>query len=453
MTVGFFRSPSVLCCDGVALAAIAEAEGTPVYVYSAATLRARYETIDRAFGEYPHAVHYALKANSTLALARLIHELGGAADANSIWEIDLARAAGFSPADIVFTGVGKSVAELERAVPLGLKAINVESAGELARVEAIAKRAGVVARVAVRINPDIDAKSHPHISTGLKINKFGLALDEARDLLSTIGRRPALKLVALHVHVGSQMTTIEPIRRAAALVARLSVELRGAGVMLEYVDLGGGLGISYDGGDVPTSGEYVGALVDQVRGTGLPIVIEPGRAIAGPAGVLVARVIDIKPRDQSSEFVVIDAGMTELMRPALYGAFHRIEAVDGQSSVTRRKSATVVTRQQSLVVSHTSQVSDRRQSPVAGSHQASTERQYDIVGPVCESSDVVGRDRRMPRLAVGDLVAILDAGAYGSAMASNYNRRPLPVEVLVDGGSWRVIRRRQTIEDMLSLET
>ena len=461
MTVGFFRSPSGLCCDGVALAAIADAEGTPVYVYSAAMLRGRYDTIDRAFGDYPHALHYALKANSTLALARLIHELGGAADANSIWEIDLARAAGFSPADIVFTGVGKSVAELARAVPLGLKAINVESAGELARVEAMAERAGVTARVAVRINPDIDAKSHPHISTGLKTTKFGVALDETRDLLSTIGRRPALKLVAIHVHVGSQITTIEPIRRAAALVARLSEELRRAGVMLEYVDLGGGLGISYDGDDVPTAGEYVGALVEEVCGTGLPIVIEPGRAIAGPAGVLVARVIDIKPRDESSEFVVIDAGMTELMRPALYGAFHRIEAVDGQSSVVSRRQSSVVShksqvsdsRQSQVSDNRQSQVSDSRQSLVAGNHQSSAEQQYEIVGPVCESSDVVGRDRTMPRLEVGDLVAIRDAGAYGSAMASNYNRRPLPVEVLVDGGGWCVIRRRQTIEDMLALET
>ena len=385
-----------------------------MYVYSAATVRERYSAIDSAFGDYPHAIHYALKANSTLAIARLVRELGGAADANSIWELELARKAGFAPSEIVFTGVGKSLVELECAVPIGVKAINVESAGELSRVEAIAQRAGVVARVALRVNPDIDAKSHPHISTGLKINKFGIPVDRARQVFGTIASRPALRLVALHVHVGSQITSTDPLRRAAAVVARLTQELRAAGTELEYVDLGGGLGIPYDGRDVPSVHAYVGALVDEVRATGLPIVVEPGRAIAGPAGVLVARVIDIKPRTDSTQFVVIDAGMTELMRPALYNAFHQIEPV------LRRE---------------------------AGVHH------YEIVGPVCESSDVVGRDRRLPPLEVGDLLAIRDAGAYGSAMASNYNRRPIPVEVLVDGGAWRVIRRRQTLEDMTAQET
>jgi diaminopimelate decarboxylase len=414
-STGFYRRDrEELVCDGVPLADVAAAAGTPLYVYSAATLRERYTAIDAAFGEYPHALHYALKANSTFAIARLVKGLGGAADANSIWEIELARKAGFEPAGIVFTGVGKSADELECAVSLGLKAINVESAGELSRVEAIARRTSVVARVAVRVNPDIDSGSHPHISTGLRINKFGVPLEDARALFRTIGGRPALKLVAVHVHVGSQITTVEPLRRAASTVARLSGELRKTGMSLEYADLGGGLGISYDGRDVPSAAEYVGALVAEMRPTGLPIVVEPGRAIAGPAAVLLARVIDIKPRDASSHFVVIDAGMTELMRPALYGAFHRIEPVAPRDAALR---------------------------------------EYEIVGPVCESSDVVGRDRRMPGLEVGDLVAIRDAGAYGSSMASNYNRRPLPAEVLVDEGRWRVIRRRQTIDDMLSLET
>lgn len=411
---GFSRVSNELYCDGVPLSAIADAEGTPLYVYSADLLRDRYRAFDRAFGDYPHRLHYALKANSTLALARLLREEGSAADANSIWEIELARKAGFSAADIVFTGVGKSPAELACAVPLGLKAINVESAGELARVEAVARRFGTVARVAVRINPDIDARSHPHISTGLKVNKFGIPLDEAGALLASLPARTDLKLVAVHVHVGSQITTIEPIRRAAGIVAEVAGALRGQGVALEYVDLGGGLGISYDGQGVPSPEEYARALVDGVRSTGLPIVIEPGRSIAGPAGALVARVIDIKDRDGDSDFAVIDAGMTELMRPALYGAFHRIEAVTPREAASRR---------------------------------------YEIVGPVCESSDVVGRDRELPRLEVGDLVAIRDAGAYGSAMASNYNRRPLPPEVLIDRSRWRVIRRRQTIEDMLALET
>jgi len=411
---GFFRHQQELVCDGVSLAAIAAAEGTPVYVYSAAALRERYRTIDEAFGGYPHAIHYALKANSTLAIARLLRDLGSAADANSIWEIDVARRAGFEPADIVFTGVGKSPAELECAVALGVKAINVESAGELARIEAIAARLGAVARVAVRVNPDIDAKSHPHISTGLKINKFGLPRDHATELFNTIRRRSALKLVAVHMHVGSQITSLEPLRHAAAAASELSAALLADGMPLEYVDVGGGLGIAYDDRHPPAIEEYISAVVAEVRRTNLPVIVEPGRVVAGPAGVLVARVTDLKPRGAEGEFAIIDAGMTELMRPALYNAYHRIE-------------------------------------PVAA--RVADERLYEIVGPVCESADVVGRDRRLPELQVGDLVAIRDAGAYGSVMASNYNRRPLPPEVLVDGGSWRVIRRRQTIDDQLSLES
>jgi diaminopimelate decarboxylase len=415
---GFYRQNDglgdALVCDGVSLVEIATAVGTPVYVYSAAALRERYRAIDAAFDGYPHTVHYALKANSALAIARLLRELGSAVDANSIWEIEVARRAGFEPSQIVFTGVGKTSEELESAVALGLKAINVESAGELARLEAIGSRLGRPVRVAIRVNPDIDAKSHPHISTGLKINKFGVPLDDARVLLQTLKARPFLKLVALHVHVGSQITSLDPLRRAAALAAGVSEELVRQQFPIEYVDVGGGLGVSYDGGTVPSPHEYVSALVEAVRHTSLPIVLEPGRSIAAPAGVLVARVIDVKPRTAESEFIILDAGMTELMRPALYGAFHRIEPVT---------------------------------APAAG------DQHYELVGPVCESSDVVGRDRLLPRLTENDLVAIRDAGAYGAAMASNYNRRPLPAEVLVDGGSWRVIRRRQTIEDQLALET
>jgi diaminopimelate decarboxylase len=411
----FSLTNNELVCDGVSLAAIADAEGTPLYVYSAETIRERYRAIDEAFGAYPHRLHYALKANSTFGIVRLLGGLGSAVDANSIWEIEVARKAGFAPSEIVFTGVGKTAAELECAVPLGLKAINVESSGELERIEAIAARAGRPTRVAIRINPDIDANSHPHISTGLKINKFGVPADAARELIASIVKRPLLTLVAVHVHVGSQITTIDPLRNAAAFIAGLVDDVRQQGVTLEYVDLGGGLGISYDGKPAVSFRDYVAALVDAVRPTGLPIVIEPGRSIVGPAGALVARVIDLKPRNALSQFAVIDAGMTELMRPALYGAYHRIEAVKPRDGDAARKA-------------------------------------YEIVGPVCESSDVVGRDRELPALAVGDLLAVLDAGAYGSAMASNYNRRPLPAEVLIDEGRWRVIRRRQTVDDMLAME-
>lgn len=400
-------------CDDQSVARMAEAEGTPLYVYSAATIRERYHALDAAFGSYPHRIHYALKANSALALLRLLRTCGAAADVNSIWELDVARQAGWAPADIVFTGVGKAPHELQRAVPLQLKAINVESAGELARIERIAARLDTVARVAIRINPDIDAKSHPHISTGLKVNKFGMPTDEARDLIASLGGRTSLRLVAVHVHVGSQMTSLGPIREAAAHVSRFALELIERGVPLEYLDLGGGLGISYDGAEVASLPDYVSTLVEEVQRTHLPIVIEPGRSIVGPAGALVASVIDLKPRTSDSEFVVLDAGMTELMRPALYGAFHPIEPISVRPGALRH---------------------------------------YELVGPVCESSDVVGRDRLMPPLEVGDLVAIGGAGAYGAAMANNYNRRPLPPEVLVDEGAWCVIRRRQTVDDLLALE-
>ena len=411
---GFSLSDNALACDGVPLSAIAEAAGTPTYVYSADAIRARYHAIDCAFAGYPHRLHYALKANSAFAIVRLLKEIGSAVDANSIWEIDLARRAGFEPAEIVFTGVGKSDAELECAAPLGLRAINVESAGELSRIETLARRLGVTVRVAIRINPDIDARSHPHISTGLRINKFGVPSEMARALAQTMAHRPALRLVAIHVHVGSQITAVEPLRRAAAFLADTAAAFAASGIQLEYLDAGGGLGVAYDDTPAVTAEEYVSALVAPIRDTGLPIVVEPGRAIVAPAAVLLARVVDLKPRDATSTFAVLDAGMTELLRPALYNAFHRIEPVRPRATAMQR---------------------------------------YELVGPVCESSDVVGRDRMLPALEQGDLVAIRDAGAYGSAMASNYNRRPLPAEVLVDGGRWRVIRRRQTLDDMLALES
>ena len=411
---GFSYQHGELHCDGVPLAGVAASLGTPLYVYSAEIIRSQYRALDEAFGDYPHRLHYALKANSSLAIAELLRGLGGAADANSMWEIDLARRAGFAVDEIVFTGVGKSPAELEYAVPLGLRAINVESAGELARIEAIAAGLGRPVRVAIRVNPDIDAKSHPHISTGLKINKFGVPLDAARELVASIPSRPWLRLVAMHVHIGSQITAIEPLRGAAAFVAGLAEECRRLGAPLEYVDVGGGLGIPYEtDGQALAPRDWVTAVVDAVRPTGLPVVLEPGRAIVGPAGALLARVIDLKPRNAVSEFAILDAGMTDLMRPMLYGAYHRIEAV----------------------------------RPADGAPRA-----YEIVGPVCESSDVLGRDRTLPPLAVGDLMAVRDAGAYGSAMASNYNRRPLAAEALVDDGTYRVIRRRQTVDDMLALE-
>lgn len=411
--IGFVREHETLTCDGVSLTAIARRVGTPAYVYSAAAIRDAYGRLDRAFASHPHHIHYALKANSTLAIARLLRDLGSHVDANSGWEIELALRAGFEPQRVVFTGVGKTPEELARAVALNVWAINVESAGELERLARLAADRGTRARVALRVNPDIDSRTHPHISTGLKANKFGMPIEHASAIYREMASHRSLHLAGIHVHLGSQIVTLDPLRRAAEAVVALARELCDAGIRLEYLDLGGGLGISYDGEPAPDSVAYAEALVPVVRDTGLSLVLEPGRLLVGAAGALVTSVVDVKQFPGGRRFVVLDGGMTELMRPALYGAFHRIAAI------TTRPGPEVA---------------------------------CDIVGPVCESSDVFGRDRHMPPLEPGDFVAVLDAGAYGSAMASNYNRRPLPPEVLIDGGQWRVVRRRQTIDEMLALE-
>ncbi|MCM3881174.1 MAG: diaminopimelate decarboxylase [Vicinamibacterales bacterium] len=410
---GFFREGNALMCDGVPLEDVARTHGTPVYVYSAESVRRAYRSLDEAFGAHPHRIHYALKANSSLAIVRLLRSLGSGVDANSIGEIELAMRAGFSPVDIVFTGVGKSPDEIDRAVQLGLKAINAESAGELDRIDRAARAHGVRARVAVRVNPDIDAGTHPHVSTGLHINKFGVPLEHARALYHKMSDQPGLEPVGIHVHLGSQIVTLEPMQRAAATVVKMVQELRQAGVTLDHIDVGGGLGISYDGSRVPSAAEYARSILSVLGPSGLSIAMEPGRFLVGASAALLARVVDLKDGAAGHHFAVLDAGMTELIRPALYGSFHRIEAVTPRQA---------------------------------------RELCYDIVGPICESSDAFGEARKLPALEVGDLLAILDAGAYGSAMASNYNRHSLPAEVMIDGGEARLTRRRQTLDDQLSLE-
>ena len=410
----FQPSPAGLLCDRVSVHSIVEAVGTPMYVYSARAIRSAFDEIDSAFADYPHAIHYALKANSTLALLRLLRSLGSRVDANSWGEIQVARRAGFEPPEIVFTGVGKTHDELESAIALDLGAINAESAGELDRIAALAAQQNRVARVALRVNPDIDARSHPNISTGLKSNKFGVPIQEARAIYAERRGLSSLHFVGVHVHIGSQITTAEPLARAAEALVSLARELCEDGFTLEHVDLGGGLGIGYEGRPLLTPSEYAVAVLPELRRLGIPVVLEPGRSIVGHAGALVARVVDVKRFPDGRQFAVLDAGMSELMRPALYGSYHRIVPV----------------------------------SPRAGD-----ESSWDVVGPICESSDVFARDRSLPELRVGDLVALLDTGAYGAVMASNYNRRFLAPEVLVDDDRWDVIRRRQTLDDVLALET
>lgn len=407
------ESSAGLTVDGVSVADIAGVLGTPCYVYSAATIRQAFHRLDDAFGTRRHAVHYALKANSTLALVRLLRGLGSHADANSMGEVDVALRCGFTPRQIVFTGVGKSVAELERAVALDVHAINVESPGELERLDRIAAGRGVKARVALRVNPDIDAESHPHISTGLRDNKFGVPIALAPAMFHDMARRPGLTPIGVHVHIGSQVTSLAPLAKAAAAAATLARELTASGVPLEQIDFGGGLGIAYDDTPVPDETAYVRALVDAAGDTDLTLAIEPGRSIVGAAGLLVTTVVDVKHLPGGRRFVVLDAGMTELMRPALYGAYHRIEPV----------------------------------APRAGELLPS-----DVVGPICESTDRFARDRALPPVEVGDLVAIRDVGAYGAVLGSTYLRRPLPPEALVEGGTWTTMRRRQTLDELLQLE-
>lgn len=419
---GFFRQGPALVCDGVALDRIADAEGTPLYVYSAATIAGRYRAIDEAFAGYPHAIHYALKANSTLAITRLLRGLGSNADANSGGEIDVALRAGFIPPQIVFTGVGKTMAELAQAIDLGVRTINVESAGEIARIDALSRERQTRTKIAIRINPDVDARTHPHISTGLKTNKFGIAIGDVTALCAHARTLGGVEVVGLHVHIGSQITDLDPLTRSARALVGLARELAADGTRIEHLDLGGGLGVSYDGSRVPTAREYADAVLPIVRESGLAIVLEPGRQIVAPAGALLTRVVDVKEAGgrrleagKAGErlFVVMDAGMTELIRPMLYNAFHRIEPVIQTDAIPSS---------------------------------------CDVVGPLCESSDTLGKDRTLPRPQVGELYAVLDAGAYGSVMASNYNRRLLPAEVMIENWKATVIRRRQTIDELLSLE-
>jgi len=421
---GFYRHGSALTCDGLPLDRIAADHGTPLYVYSGATIAGRYRAIDDAFAPHPHTIHYALKANSTLAILRLLRGLGAYADANSGGEIDVALRAGFEPPQIVFTGVGKTPPELARAIQLGVRSINVESPGEIDRVDAISRERGSRTKIAIRINPDVDAKTHPHISTGLKTNKFGIPIADVPALCDRVRRMTGVEIVGLHAHIGSQITDMTPLTNAARALADLARTLAAAGTRVEHLDIGGGLGVSYDGSKVPDARDYADAVLPVLRESGLAIVLEPGRHIMAPAGALVTRVVDVKEaghrpsniehRASDRLFVVMDAGMTELIRPMLYNAFHRIEPVIDTGA---------------------------------------TPASCDVVGPLCESSDTLGKDRILPRPEVGEFYAVLDAGAYGSVMASNYNRRMLPAEVLVEDGAARLIRRRQTMEDVLALES
>ncbi len=393
--------------EQVALAAVAARFGTPCYVYSRAAIEAAYRAYDAAFGAQPHRVCYAVKANSNLAVLNVLARLGAGFDVVSGGELARVLRAGGKADRVVFSGVGKSAEELRQALAAGIACFNVESAAELERLNQVAIELGLRAPVALRVNPDVDAGTHRYISTGLKENKFGIAADDAPALYRRAASLSGLRVHGIACHIGSQMTDLAPLREAAGRVAALRQALLAGGIAIEHVDLGGGLGIAYRGEVVPSASDYAAAISQPFAGTGVEISIEPGRSIVGPAGVLLTRVEYLKP-GAGRNFAIIDAAMNDLLRPALYDAYHAVlplREAGGEAKV------------------------------------------WDLVGPVCESGDFLAHARLLA-LAEGDLLALRDAGAYGFAMSSNYNTRPRPPEVMVDGDRMHLIRARETLQDL-----
>ncbi len=422
----YYRQPkdsrhreSVLYCENISLNHLAKRFGTPLYVYSTATIKARLSAFDKAFGNFPHTICYSVKANSNLRILRLLAREGCGFDVVSVGELErVLRADGRSAKKIVFSGVGKSPAEMLAALKAGILLFNVESESELSALAKCAAKLQKEARVALRVNPDVDAKTHPYISTGLHKHKFGIPIANARQLYAQAARTKHLKVAGVSVHIGSQITDIDPFAEAVARVADLIEDLRADGHAISLVDVGGGVGIAYEQRETDFSdhfARYARAVTEPLREFKVHLLLEPGRTIVGPAGVLLTSVL-YRKRNDGKQFLVVDAAMNDLMRPALYGAYHEIVPVGRKPE---------------------------NQQP---------EEVVDVVGPVCESGDFLGRDRNLPAVEEGDLLAVLDAGAYGMALASNYNTRPRPAEVLVSGKSAKLIRRRERISDLLSAE-
>jgi len=408
-----------LLCDDVPLTKLAERYGTPLYVYSATTIRERLEAFETAFRSVPHTICYSVKANSNVSILRLLARQGCGFDVVSGGELERVLIADRRAAKkIVFSGVGKSRDEMTAALKAGILLFNVESESELCALAECAARLRKDARVALRVNPDVAAETHPYISTGLHKHKFGVPIGNARTLYAKVAGTPYLKVAGVSVHIGSQITDVAPFAEAVARVADLVRELRADGHSVDYVDTGGGLGIPYQGVGLEFAeyvAEYARAVTKALRGLDVHLLLEPGRAIVGPAGVLVTSVLYRKEND-GKRFLVVDAAMNDLIRPALYGAYHEIVPVVRPTGVSAKKET------------------------------------VDVVGPVCESGDFFARDRELPRVEEGDRLAILDTGAYGMALASNYNTRPRPAEVLVSGKSVKVIRRRERVRELYSAE-
>ena len=393
---------------------LAEEFGTPLYIYSRATLERHWHAFDSALGKHPHLICYAVKANSNIGILNVMAKLGSGFDIVSQGELERVLAAGGEASKVVFSGVAKSRAEIMRALEVGIRCFNVESIAELHHINQIAGEMGKVAPISLRVNPDVDAHTHPYISTGLKENKFGVSVDEAREVYKLAATLPNVKITGMDCHIGSQLTELQPFLDATDRLIRLMEQLKEDGITLKHLDLGGGLGVTYTDETPPHPSDYATELLNKLKNyEDLEIILEPGRAIAANAGILVAKVQYLKS-NESRNFAITDTGMNDMIRPALYEAYMNIIEID--RTLEREKAI------------------------------------YDVVGPVCETSDFLGKQRELA-IAEGDYIAQRSAGAYGASMSSNYNSRPRTAEVLVDGNKAHLIRRRESLSELWALES
>ncbi len=413
MSEAFSRVDGQLHADGVPIERIARQVGTPVFVYSATALGERYDELDRAFAGTPHLVCYAIKSNMNLAVVRTLVARGAGVDVTSGGELFRALRAGADPSRIVYSGVGKTDAEIHRALEARIRLFNVESRAELHRIDACAGARGQVAEVTFRVNPDVDPKTHPYISTGLRTSKFGIPIGEALEAYGEAKALPNVRVIGIDCHIGSQLVEVQPFADALARLRALAFELRDAGHSIEVIDVGGGLGVRYRDEEPPSAEAYAAAVCGALDDLDCEILLEPGRWITAPAGLFVTRVLYEK-QNEEKHYVVVDGAMNDLIRPALYQAYQEIEPV----------------------------------APPRGER-----RSVDVVGPVCESGDFLAKDRPLPEVARGELLAVRSAGAYGFVMSSNYNGRPRAAEVLVRGDRFQVVRERESLEDLVRGES
>lgn len=405
----FHYQQNQLFCEQASLSHIADQFGTPAYVYSRAAFTRHFLEYQQALGDHPGMICYAVKANSNIAILNILAKLGAGFDIVSIGELERVLAAGGDPKRIVFSGVAKTALEMQRALEAGVYCFNIESSPELERLNDVAKSMGTIAEISLRVNPDVDAQTHPYISTGLKENKFGIDIEEAINVYQQAASLSNLHIKGVDCHIGSQLTSIDPFLDAIDRVLRLIDRLADLGIDIDHIDLGGGLGVTYDDEQPPAIAHYLSEIKERIGGRALSLALEPGRSIAANAGVLLTTVEYLKPT-RHKNFAIIDAGMNDNIRPSLYQAWQRALPLNEQASV----------------------------EPL----------NWDLVGPVCETGDFLAKDRLLS-LEAGDRIAIMSAGAYGFTMSSNYNSRPRPIELLVDGDQIHVIRERETINDLL----